>query len=209
MHSYASEHTCTHQHTRTQTCRSRLTIRSWSCAQMYAANFYAAPHCTALRTLPFAFGTCDRRSNRQACVRIRVAVTLDSVRVVVAAVAAAVIVCCFSPCANLTVRFYCPVQCMPCCTVPRRAVALKLRKSPMAGAFNFWHTPLNVHFNNVDVVGHFTLCNFYCLPRHKRSPPRYSLPSCNCIVLLLLLQFVALSVGLSTVFRCFCLKRLT
>lgn len=78
----------------------------------------------------------------------------------------------------------------------------------MAGAFNFWHTPLNVHFNNVDVMGHFTLRNFYCLSLPQAVSPPLS-PSFICIVLLLLLQFVALSVGLSTVFRCFCLKRLT
>lgn len=111
-------HTSTHAHKHVEVD----SIRSWSCAQMYSANFYAAP-LRALRTLPFAFGTCDRRSNRQACVRIRVAVTLDSVSVVVAAVAA-VIVCCFSPCANQTGALLLsrPVHALLHSAAPRRGI---------------------------------------------------------------------------------------
>lgn len=80
-----------HTGTRTQTCRSRLYAagRAPKCMQQTFTQLHKA-----LRTLPFAFGTCDR-SNRQALcvrvrVRIRVAVTLDSV--CVASVVAAVIV---------------------------------------------------------------------------------------------------------------------
>lgn len=161
-----------HTSTRTHTCRSRLYAagRAPKCMQQTFTQLHRA-----LRTLPFAFGTCDR-SNRQAFarvrVRIRVAVTLDSVVVPAAAsvvVVSAVIVV-FRHVQTVRCAFIVPSS--ACLAAPCRAVALKLRKSPMAGAFNFWHTPLNVHFNNADVVGHFTLGNFYCLPPPQAvSPP--------------------------------------